>query len=83
MLFSTVVVMFPANTNPDADAMNYTVVVAGGWIILCVLYYYFPKYGGMHWFQGPLANVEVDSDKSVDRISMSYSGEKGESFSQE
>ena len=62
MLFSTVVVMFPANTNPDADAMNYTVVVSGAWIALCLGYYFCPKYGGRYWFKGPIANIEAEMD---------------------
>ena len=27
------------------------------WLMLCLGYYYFPRYGGVHWFAGPRANV--------------------------
>lgn len=37
--------------------MNYSVVVLGGVMILSVTWYYFPKYGGVHWFTGPVANI--------------------------
>jgi len=37
--------------------MNYTVVVLGGVFILSLAWYYFPKYGGLHWFIGPVANI--------------------------
>ena len=50
--------MFPSNPNPAADNMNYTAVVSGGWIGLCLVYYYFPRYGGIHWFSVPTANNE-------------------------
>ena len=53
MAFSVIILIFPALTGPTAADMNYTVAVLGGWIILCVIYYYFPRYGGVHWFTGP------------------------------
>ena len=40
--------------------MNYTAVVFGGVMILSLVYYYFPKYGGVYWFEGPVPNVELD-----------------------
>jgi len=40
--------------------MNYTAVVFGGVMILSLVYYYFPKYGGIYWFKGPVSNVELD-----------------------
>lgn len=61
--------------------MNYTVVVGGGWIGLCILYYYFPKYGGVYWFTGPMANIEQDS--SVEEINVSIPDDKDEKSSNE
>lgn len=40
--------------------MNYTVVVLGGVLILSLIWYYFPIYGGVHWFTGPVRNVGND-----------------------
>ncbi|KAJ6484033.1 amino acid/polyamine transporter I [Mycena sanguinolenta] len=60
MWFMSVVLMFPTAPNPTAQTMNYTVVVMGGVSLLALGYYYFPKYGGVHWFKGPVSNVEVD-----------------------
>ena len=40
--------------------MNYTVVVLGGVLILSLVWYYFPVYGGVHWFTGPVPNVGKD-----------------------
>ncbi len=57
MTFSIVVLSFPSDTNPDAQGMNYTVLVIGGWIFLCLAYYFFPVYGGIHWFKGPVSNI--------------------------
>ncbi|KAF7347019.1 putative amino-acid permease C11D3.08c [Mycena venus] len=60
MWFMTVVLMFPTAPDPVAQTMNYTVVVMGGVSLLALGYYYFPKYGGAHWFKGPVSNVEFD-----------------------
>ena len=38
--------------------MNYTVVVLGGAFILSLVWYYFPVYGGVHWFKGPVPTVD-------------------------
>lgn len=37
--------------------MNYTVAVIGGGLLLALGYYYFPVYGGVHWFTGPVNTV--------------------------
>lgn len=39
--------------------MNYTVVVLGGILLLSVIWYYFPKYGAVHWFTGPLRTIDA------------------------
>ena len=59
-MYSIVVVSFPSSTNPTPNTMNYTAAVSGGWIILCLVYFFFPKYGGMYWFEGPRANLEAE-----------------------
>ncbi|GJE87259.1 APC amino acid permease [Phanerochaete sordida] len=56
--FNIVVVSFPSEPSVTSDTMNYTAAVSGGWIILCLVYFFFPRYGGMYWFEGPRANVE-------------------------
>lgn len=54
--------------------MNYTVVVLGGVLSLSLVWYYFPVYGGVHWFAGPVSNLDKDDaiedgtrDSSVDK----------------
>jgi hypothetical protein len=54
----TFVLLFPAAPSPTAQSMNYTAVVAGGVLLLSVGYYYFPRYGGVHWFEGPVHTVD-------------------------
>ncbi|KAJ3557762.1 hypothetical protein NM688_g1293 [Phlebia brevispora] len=73
-----IIVMFPTNPGPDGETMNYTVVVSGGWLSLCVVYYYFPKYGGVHWFKGPMANINAaeDMSESVEEVVELVSDEK-------
>ena len=54
--------------------MNYTAVVAGGWILLCLVYFFFPKYGGMYWFEGPRANIETDRAPETESVSVDEKG---------
>ncbi|KZT28464.1 APC amino acid permease [Neolentinus lepideus HHB14362 ss-1] len=75
MCFCMVIFQFPTNPNPAVAEMNYTVVVLGGVMALCLTYYYFPRYGGVHWFKGPVSNIELDiNGKQEETISRS-SGE--------
>ncbi|KAJ7493672.1 hypothetical protein FB451DRAFT_1020415 [Mycena latifolia] len=73
VLWFMTVLMFPAAPAPVPETMNYTAVVMGGVLLLAVGYYYFPHYGGRHWFKGPVANIQPDHDESD-----SAAGEKGE-----
>lgn len=58
MMFMNVVFFFPTTPQTDVTDMNYTVVVLGGVLILSLMWYYCPVYGGVHWFTGPVANVD-------------------------
>jgi len=58
MLFLGIVFLFPTTPQTDVPDMNYTVVVLGGVLILSLVWYYFPKYGGVHWFTGPISNID-------------------------
>jgi hypothetical protein len=59
MAFVSVVFFFPMTTEQsNSRDMNYTVVVLGGMLVLSLIWYYFPVYGGVHWFEGPVATVE-------------------------
>ncbi|KAJ7219749.1 amino acid/polyamine transporter I [Mycena rebaudengoi] len=57
MIFMILVFMFPAIPGPTSMSMNYTVVVVGGTLLLSLGYYFFPKYGGRHWFTGPVSTI--------------------------
>ncbi|QBM90960.1 gamma-aminobutyrate transporter, ACT family [Metschnikowia aff. pulcherrima] len=59
--YTIVMVMFPTDTNPDKDLMNYTCVITPGVWILSVLYYY--VYARKH-YHGPAKTVDDDSDSS-------------------
>ncbi|THH11511.1 hypothetical protein EW146_g8022 [Bondarzewia mesenterica] len=58
MLFMSIVFLFPTTRATSTPDMNYTVVVLGGVLILSIVWYYFPKYGGVHWFTGPISNID-------------------------
>ena len=64
MSFMIIILMFPSNTSPGADTMNYTIVVVGGILGSSIVYYFFPKYGGRHWFTGPVRTIEKDLSHS-------------------
>lgn len=55
-----IVFFFPSTAQINAQAMNYTVVVLGGYTSLAVFWYYCPVYGGVHWFNGPISNLAPD-----------------------
>ncbi|KAG1723082.1 amino acid permease-domain-containing protein [Suillus paluster] len=57
MVFMNIVFFFPSTPQTTAQEMNYTVVVLGGFMFLAISWYYFPVYGGVHWFNGPIANI--------------------------
>lgn len=59
MLFMGIVFLFPTTPQTDVPDMNYTVVVLFGVMILSLVYYYFPKYGGVYWFTGPIATIDT------------------------
>ncbi|KAJ3561123.1 hypothetical protein NP233_g10390 [Leucocoprinus birnbaumii] len=64
MLFLGIVFLFPGSPGVGATEMNYSVVVVGGIMILSLGWYYFPKYGGVHWFKGPIPNIELGAEAS-------------------
>ncbi|KAI0777533.1 APC amino acid permease [Trametes elegans] len=68
MVFSVIILAFPTSPGPTADGMNYMVVVYGGWIILCLIYYHIPVYGGACWFNGPQMTLDGDG------VSATYPG---------
>jgi hypothetical protein len=58
MALTSIVFFFPTTKHTGASDMNYTVVVLGGAFILSLVWYYFPVYGGVHWFEGPVPTVD-------------------------
>jgi hypothetical protein len=58
MMSMSIVFFFPTTMHTNAQGMNYTSVVLGGVLILSLLWFYLPVYGGVHWFKGPVRTVE-------------------------
>ncbi|KAG2140236.1 amino acid/polyamine transporter I [Suillus bovinus] len=77
MVFMNIVFFFPTTPETTVQEMNYTVVVLGGFMSLAILWYYCPKYGGVHWFNGPVSNI-ASADKGDDDESVSGTMGKGE-----
>ncbi len=64
MAFMSTVFLFPTSPTTTVQDMNYTVAVFGGVMLLSLIYYFFPKYGGMYWFTGPVTNVSKKSESA-------------------
>lgn len=59
MLVVSVFFLFPTSPKPTVEGMNYTVVVLGAAMVLTIAWYYLPKYGGVHWFTGPVLDADL------------------------
>jgi len=59
MAFMGIVFLFPTTPQTDVNGMNFAVVVLGGTLLLSLVYYYFPKYGGKCWFKGPIPTIDT------------------------
>lgn len=70
MVFMSVVFMFPTSPITDAPNMNYTSVVVCGIMLLSIVWYYFPKYGGVYWFKGPIPTVVETAETESNRRSL-------------
>ena len=46
-------------------------MVLGGVLILSLVWYYFPVYGGVHWFTGPVRTVAKGTPEGSSRPSTS------------
>ena len=77
MAFMDIVFFFPTMPQTSTPDMNYTVVVLGGVLVLSVVWYYFPIYGGVHWFTGPVPNVGNDDAANTDSSSEDRKVEAG------
>lgn len=77
MIFMGIVFLFPATPQTSVQEMNYTVAVFGGVMVLSLVWYYFPKYGGVYWFTGPIANVGAQSPSLDGTIDLDKDSEKG------
>ncbi|KAJ3480908.1 hypothetical protein NLI96_g8016 [Meripilus lineatus] len=62
MIFTSIILMFPSTPQTDVVDMNYAVVVQWGTLILSLVYFYFPKYGGVYWFKGPVPTLDVANE---------------------
>jgi len=72
MAFMVIIFFFPTTPQTSTPDMNYTVVVLGGVLLLSLVWYYFPVYGGVHWFTGPVSNID-NADDGVEKASSSLS----------
>ncbi|CAF3924510.1 unnamed protein product [Adineta steineri] len=66
MMFIIVLLFFPTYQTPNAEQMNYAIVVIGFVVIFCLLYYYFPKYGGKTFFRGPVRTTDSNQEFLVE-----------------
>ncbi|KAF8526136.1 amino acid/polyamine transporter I [Gautieria morchelliformis] len=60
MIFINIIFFFPTSPQVTTASMNYSVVVMSGVTFGSLVWYYFPVYGGVHWFTGPVRTAEGD-----------------------
>jgi len=72
MIFIIILLFFPTYQTPNADQMNYAIVVIGFFVIFCLSYYYFPKYGGKTFFHGPVRTIDSNQEVSMETIVTGY-----------
>ncbi|KAG2731758.1 hypothetical protein G9P44_005345 [Scheffersomyces stipitis] len=69
IVFTFFMVMFPANTNPDKDSMNYTCVITPSVWIFSLIYYYVYAHKIYH---GPCKTIddvdETSSEAGIDAV---------------
>ena len=58
MTFIFILLLFPTYPSPNAQEMNYAVAVLGFVLMFCVVYFWFPKYGGKTFFTGPVRTID-------------------------
>ncbi len=58
MGFIFILLVFPSYPSPNAQEMNYAIVVIGAVFVFCVVYYYLPGIGGKTFFTGPIRTVD-------------------------
>jgi hypothetical protein len=52
------------------DILVYkAVVMLGGVLFGSLLWYFFPRYGGVHWFRGPVPTIVIVEDEGEDQSS--------------
>ncbi|KIJ50210.1 hypothetical protein M422DRAFT_44582 [Sphaerobolus stellatus SS14] len=72
--FINIIFFFPTSPNPSVAKMNY--IVWFGTLFLSVVWYYFPVYGGVHWFNGPIRTVDNKEEDTNDGASSAADDEK-------
>ena len=77
MTFVSIVFLFPTTPQTDGPDMNYSIVVLGGVLGLSLVWYYFPVYGGVHWFVGPIRNIDAPGKEDSDSLEGSYKEKSG------
>ncbi|KAJ6527163.1 APC amino acid permease [Mycena capillaripes] len=77
MVFMMIVFMFPATPIVSSVSMNYTSACLGAWVLLSLVGYYFPFYGlgGVHWFKGPVPNIDTEREFTSSAASMEKPGD--------
>jgi amino acid transporter len=58
MTFIFILLLFPTYPDPNAQQMNYAVVVLGFVLVFCLAYYYLPVIGGKTFFTGPVRTID-------------------------
>lgn len=80
MTFIFVLLLFPSYEHPNAQEMNYAVVVLGFVLLFCVVYYWVPRYGGNTFFKGPVRTIDEvlqERGDATERVLKDIEGREG------
>lgn len=65
MTFIFILLLFPTYPDPNAQEMNYAVVVLGFVLVFCVAYYWVLGFGGRTFFTGPVRTIDEFLEESA------------------
>jgi len=65
ILFQFVVLMLPQVFPVNAKTLNYAPIMIGGITLIALVSWFFPKWGGRHWFQGPQRTISEDEVRNA------------------
>jgi hypothetical protein len=78
MNYTVVVQGVFCNSYPSSFLLSFFFPLPGGVLTLASLYYFMPKYGGIHWFKGPVITADREPEEASNSEDVDVLREKEE-----